>query len=130
MAPTLQKGDLAIYYRLDRAYLRGDIVLFQQSDQRYVKRVIAVAGDVVELDADAGVLTVNGEEEHYGVEATLARENGTVFPLNVQTGYVFLLGDNRVVSQDSREGSIGAVRTKEIRGRLICLIRLSRRNGS
>ena len=130
MAPTLQKGDFAVYYRLGRTYLRGDIVLFKQEDLLYVKRVVAVAGDIVDLNEDVGILTVNGEEEHYGIDATVARENGTAFPLNVQEGYVFLLGDNRAVSMDSREGSIGAVQTKEIRGRLIYLFRIVQRSGS
>lgn len=128
MAPSLQKNDWAIYYRLDRTYLRGDIVLFRQDDRLYVKRVIAIAGDVVDLNEDAGILTVNGKEEHYGIETTLAHENGTEFPLTIQENRVFLLGDNRVVSKDSREGSIGAIQTNDIQGRLICLFRIEQRS--
>ena len=89
------------------------------SGQYYVKRVIATGGDVV--DIREGSVYVNDEklEEPYLSKEidTSKKIGGVTFPYKVDTGKVFVLGDNREVSEDSRE--FGAVIRKQVKGKIL-----------
>ena len=118
MLPTLQNGELTAYFRLVSDYDRGDIVSVRMpSGEYYVKRVIAVAGDVV--DIKDGKLFINGEEldETYVQGITEVPIDGIEVPYTVEEDKVFVLGDNRENSVDSR--TFGAVLTKEVQGKLL-----------
>ena len=118
MLPTLQNGELTAYFRLVSDYDRGDIVSVRMpSGEYYVKRVIAVAGDVV--DIKDGKLFINGEEldEPYVQGITEVPIDGIEVPYTVEEDKVFVLGDNRENSVDSR--TFGAVLTKEVQGKLL-----------
>ncbi len=108
MEPTLYEGDVVLYTRLNPQYRRGDVISVRiPSGEYYVKRIIAVAGDTVDLR----------EGEVYGPEETRAAEGGIVrYPYTVQEGQIFVMGDNRVSSMDSR--SFGAVGTRQIKGKI------------
>lgn len=128
MIPTLQNGDrlLVLNSTLVREYRRGDIVIARKqsfSDDPIVKRVIAVGGQTVDIDFDAGIVYVDGmaQEEDYINDLTYTYE-GTTFPLTVPEGSVFLMGDNRNMSTDSREPRIGAVDTRYLIGKAVLLI--------
>ena len=88
-----------------------------------VKRVIATEGQTVDIDFLAGVVYVDGValEEDYTYTPTNLSE-GTAFPLTVEEGHVFLMGDNRNRSQDSRSTEIGQVDCREIMGKAIFLV--------
>lgn len=93
---------------------RGDIVVFHPptgSDTDFVKRVIAVPGDVV--DVRNSRVFVNGREEHYSGQSTSSQ--GGAYPRTVPEGQYFVLGDNRAVSNDSR--AWGFVPARDIIGR-------------
>lgn len=119
MAPTLQRGDQVLIAKVgSRVHTpqRRDIVIFSSpsSGELLVKRVAAVAGDSVGIED--GVLVVNGTavREAY-VDATLM--DGTYFgPVIVPSGEIFVLGDDRPNSVDSR--SFGPVPTSRITGRV------------
>ena len=107
MVPTLEVGDRVLankfVYRFTEPQ-RGDIVVFDSvaegDDQTLIKRVVGVAGD--EIQVQAGVLSVNGEEQE---EPFLNQENrfrGSYGPTTVPEGHVFVMGDNRGNSADSR----------------------------
>ena len=118
MLPTLQNGELTAYFRLVSDYDRGDIVSVRMpSGEYYVKRVIAVAGDVV--DIKDGKLFINGEEldEPYVQGITEVPIDGIEVPYTVEEDKVFVLGDNRENSVDSR--TFGAVLTQEVQGKLL-----------
>ena len=118
MLPTLKDGELTAYVRIVPEYRRGDIVSVRMpSGEYYVKRIIAVGGDTV--DVRDGRLYVNGKEldEPYAQGETQLPENGIEVPYTVEAGKVFVVGDNREVSVDSR--TFGAVLTKEVQGRLL-----------
>ncbi len=128
MIPTLQNGDrlFVLNSMLVREYRQGDIVIARKqsfSDDPIVKRVIAVGGQTIDIDFSAGIVYVDGEalEEDYVNDLTY-RYEGTEFPLTVPEGSVFLMGDNRNRSTDSREPSIGTVDTRYLIGKAIMLV--------
>ena len=88
-----------------------------------VKRVIATAGQTVDIDFNLGEVYVDGEllDEDYINDYTY-REEGTVFPLTVPEGEVFLMGDNRNHSNDSRDSSLGTVDTRLLIGKAVFLV--------
>jgi signal peptidase I len=118
MYPTLHNGEAVVYLRTVKDYKKGDIISIRvPSGDYYVKRVIAVAGDVV--DIRGGEVYVNGElvENTYGTGETLKQQGAVIYPYTVRKGNVFALGDNRTVSVDSR--SFGEVNKVQIRGKII-----------
>ena len=128
MRETLQHGDrlLVVNSHLCGDYRQGDIVIFQKPDfedgELIVKRVIATAGQTVDIDFGAGVVYVDGEalEEPYIREPTWLEE-GLEFPVAVPEGCVFLMGDNRNGSKDSRSAELGPVDTRHIVGRAVMI---------
>ena len=115
-------GDsMVIYSRLDRQLSQGDVISMRvPSGEYYVKRVIAVGGDVVDLRG--GRVYVNGEllEEPWAMGETQEEYGAVVYPYTVREGNVFVLGDNRVVSMDSR--TFGEVNLRQIKGTIILQI--------
>jgi len=129
MRETLQNGDLLLVVNslFCGDYERGDVVIAAKSDFEYgepiVKRVIATGGQTVDIDFDRGIVYVDGEAliEPYIREATYLAE-GMEFPLTVPEGSVFLMGDNRNGSRDSRDSELGAVDTRCLIGRAVFLL--------
>jgi len=120
MRHALQEADLALFFRWGN-YSTGDIVVMRMGDHHPVKRIVALPGDTVDISG-SGRLLVNGQEQHepYAVGQT-HRAGGTAFPLVLQDGAYFVLGDNREDSLDSR--MFGPVAGEHIRGRIIMVIR-------
>lgn len=126
MLPTLRDGDWVAVSGITANVERGDIVVVTQPWERNVpiiKRVIAVGGDTVYIDFDSCKVYVNGTEiyEPYINEPT--RVSGDVeFPLTVDEGKIFVMGDNRNISLDSRSSQIGLIDENYILGK--ALVRL------
>lgn len=127
MVPTLQDGDrlLVLNSMLCGGYEPGDIVVLRKESflpTPIVKRVIATAGQVVDIDFGSGVVYVDGRRLHedYINEPTLTPE-GTEFPLTVPEGCVFVMGDNRNHSTDSRSAQLGTIDERYIIGRAVFL---------
>ena len=127
MEPTLQHTDRLVVLSpiLYHDYKAGDIVVLRKgsfSMEPIVKRVIAVEGQTVDIDFSAGSVTVDGVEldEPYINELTFTDE-GTEFPLTLGEGEIFVMGDNRNHSTDSRDTRIGAVDTRYVVGRAVAL---------
>ena len=127
MKATLLDGDwlLVLSNSLYRDPQPGDVIVVSKDsfdDEPIIKRVIATEGQTVDIDFTAGVVYVNGEalKESYTLTPTNLAE-GTVFPLTVDEGCVFVLGDNRNESKDSRSPQIGLVDCREILGKAIFL---------
>ena len=106
---------------------QGDIIVVSKDSfddgAAFVKRVIATEGQTVDIDFGKGIVYVDGValEEDYINTLTTTR-GGVQFPLVVEEGCVFALGDNRGISKDSRYPDIGQIDTREILGRAIFLI--------
>ena len=121
METTLQGGDRILLQQIGYTPHRGDIVVLDDRidyGMPLVKRIIAMGGDTVDIDFEAGEVFVNGEklEEPYIKDPTRLYE-GTDFPLTVPEGHVFLMGDNRMGSKDSRHPDIGCIDERDILGR-------------
>ncbi len=133
MYPTLVNGDYVallsntIYH--DDDIRNGDIVValaVDFDDEPLVKRVIATAGQTVDIDFTKGIVYVDGValEEDYINELTTHSfgDRGVTFPLTVEEGHVFLMGDNRNRSSDSRLAAIGQVDTRYILGKVLFIM--------
>ena len=128
MRETLQDQDMLVVLNnwLCGGYEQGDIVILQRDDfyggEPIVKRVIATEGQTVDIDFNAGVVYVDGTalEEPYTREPTWTQE-GTEFPLTVPEGCIFVMGDNRNDSDDSRDSALGPVDTRCVLGRALLL---------
>jgi len=123
MNPTLQDGDRLLLSTISNNYERGDIVVIHRDDDEpLIKRVIAVGGDTIDINFITGTVTVNGEvlEEDYIADRTyLQYVDGPEFPLTVPENQVFVMGDNRNDSLDSRSGTVGLVDTRDILGKML-----------
>ena len=122
MVPTLQNGDrlLVLNSMLYDDYKYGDIVVLRKDsflEDPIVKRVIAVENQTVDIDFSTGSVYVDGVllKEDYINELTFLEE-GTEFPLTVPKGSVFVMGDNRNHSSDSRDSRLGTVDTRYVIG--------------
>ena len=128
MVPTLQDGDrlLVLNSLWDSDYEYGDIVVLRKEsflEEPIVKRVIATEGQTVDIDFASGSVYVDGEllEEDYINESTYVDE-GTQFPLTVPEGSIFVMGDNRNHSSDSRSSDLGTVDTRYVIGKAVFLL--------
>ena len=117
MRPTLKSGAPVLYLRFGRDVRRGDLVCLRLPDgNAAVRRVVAVAGDSV--DIRDGIAYINGiaERGSYSFTRTDPRPEGPDYPLILRRGEVFVLGDAREDAYDSR--ALGPVQTSNLLGRL------------
>ena len=128
MVPTLQDGDrlLVVGSLLYHDYRYGDIIIARKASfdaHPIVKRVIATEGQTVDIDFSTGAVTVDGVllDEPY-INALTSREEGMAFPLTVPEGSLFVMGDNRNESTDSRDVRIGTIDTRYVIGRAVLLL--------
>ena len=126
MNPTLRNSDRVVMSRLFYTPRSGDIVVFRSDPygtEPFVKRVMAVAGQTIDIDFATGDVIVDGVVlyEPYISELTM-RRNGFEGPVQVPEGYVFVLGDNRNNSRDSRDADIGLVDIRYILGRVMFIL--------
>ncbi|MGM9660309.1 MAG: signal peptidase I [Faecousia sp.] len=106
---------------------QGDIVVISKQSfddgRPIIKRVIATEGQKVDIDFESGTVYVDDvalEEPYIHQETT--NEEGMVFPLTVEEGRIFVLGDNRGVSLDSRSPQIGQIDRREVLGKAVFLL--------
>ena len=127
MVPTLQNGDKLIVWGAGYEPQRSDVVIvdsYTAYGKPLVKRVIAKGGDTVSIDYSTGTVEVNGEvlQEDYIAEPTYLGYD-VQFPYTVPEGKLFLMGDNRNESLDSRSSYVGAIDERDILGKvLVCFM--------
>jgi signal peptidase I len=121
MAPAVKDGDLVAFYRLDKDFAAGDLLALSFRGERQVRRVVAVAGDTVNITEEG--LMINGalQQEPEIYEKTERYADGAPLPLTLGEGQVFVLGDSRENATDSRV--YGPVNTEDTLGSVIALIR-------
>ena len=121
MSPAFKDGDLAVYYRLQKEFQPSDTVVLEKDGEVQVRRIIAAAGDEVNLTEEG--LEINGylQQESGIYTETLPYTEGITFPLILGEEEYFVLGDNRTSAKDSR--IYGTVKKEEIKGIVITLLR-------
>ena len=121
MDPTLKDGDVVVYFRLAGSYEEGDVAAMRvPSGDFYIKRVAATGGQTV--DVYGGKLYVDGKEvpDEHASGSTEEETGAVIYPYKVHEGNVFVLGDNREVSKDSR--MFGEVSFRQIKGKVLLKI--------
>ncbi|MDO5154006.1 MAG: signal peptidase I [Eubacteriales bacterium] len=118
MTPTLTGGDIVVSVKTDH-FTPGDIVCFYYNNKILVKRVIAMPGDWVDIGQD-GTVSINGEplDEPYLTEKALGNCD-IELPYQVPESRVFVIGDHRSVSVDSRNAAVGCIAQEQIVGKLV-----------
>ena len=119
MEPLLHNGDVAVFTRLGRHQV-GDVVMLRMQQTNYVKRIIAMDDDVITINAGDGQVLVNGQRERYSNESTYGCRERAAFSTTVPANSIFVLGDNRPISKDSRE--FGSVDDTLVMGTLLWVI--------
>ncbi len=141
MLPTLMTEERLLVNRLDHHYETGDVLILNSIHsatfdaegnvttgegigKEIVKRLIAQSGQEVNIDFAAGIVYVDGEalEEPYTSTLTNRDEGAFTYPLIVPDGYVFVLGDNRSISKDSRHPDVGFIAVDDIVGSVLLRI--------
>lgn len=129
MNATLVNGDVLVL--LSNTFYHqpeyGDIVVISKQSfddgKPIVKRVIATEGQTVDINFDEGIVYIDGIplDEDYTFSTT-ATTGGTEFPLEVEAGHIFVMGDNRMNSRDSRYPEIGQIDVREVIGKAVFLV--------
>lgn len=138
MSPTLETDDKLIVRSIGYTPEDGDIVVINNQnthlisesgkviegeglEKRIIKRVIATGGQTIDIDFESGTVTVDGKQldETYLSEPTTRDEYAFTYPLTVPEGYIFVMGDNRNISMDSRHPEIGLVPEDDVIGKAV-----------
>ena len=131
MSSTLSDGDRLIISHLNYKPQRGDIVVLNSTglNKTIIKRCIGVGGDTVRIDYSDSSVTVNGEkldesyiDERMKVQPMFDQDyykDGTVYEYNIPEGKIFVLGDNRNHSTDSRSYFVGLVDESDVLGKAV-----------
>ena len=130
MQDTLYTGDqLLVLTAMFCDFKAGDVVVINdynaepQLNETLVKRIVAVGGQTVDVDFASGVVYVDGQplDEPYTKEPTYTA-NGTPFPITLAEDEVFVMGDNRNHSSDSRDARLGPVKKGYLQGKALLLL--------
>lgn len=122
MEPNINDGDLVLFYRLDKEYVPGDAIVINKDGKNMVVRVIALPGQSVSFDEE-GVLFVNN---HVDTNKTyfknvIPNDSNISYPLIVDEGCLFVLGDYRTNTNDSR--TFGCISKKDVKGKIIVVLK-------
>lgn len=125
MSPKVIASDLLLYYRLDKDYYVGDVIVLKANDEKYVLRIVAGPNDKVEITEDEQLI-INGS---YQSESNIFYKTGEYedskikFPLQLKDNEYFVLGDLRQGAKDSRY--FGPITKDDILGKVFSLFRRS-----
>jgi len=117
MAPTMSENDVIVLWKTEK-FEKGDLIAFTHNNQVLLKRIVGLPGDWIEIDKK-GTVKVNQViiDEPYVKEKSLGECN-IKFPYQVPDGKLFVLGDHRETSIDSRHTSVGCIGREAIIGRV------------
>lgn len=120
MFPAIKDGDLIIGFRLQQAYEKNDVVTYKVDGKRNVGRFIAQGSDIVILD-ETGNLLVNGAVQAGEIMYPTYASGDIEYPYQVPENHVFVLGDYRTQTKDSRD--FGPIPIEDVEGKIITILR-------
>lgn len=121
MTPSIFQGEIVVAPK-GSAFQKGDVIAFYYNNKILVKRVIANAGEWVNIDADGNVFINDVPlDEPYLTEKAFGDCNITL-PYQVPDGKIFVMGDHRATSSDSRNTAVGCVAQEQVVGRVVLRI--------
>lgn len=120
MFPAMKDGDLIIAYRLQQDYAKNDVVVYEVDGEQRVGRVVAREGDMVEINKN-GQLIVNTTNQAGDILYPTYPREAESYSEQVPRGEVFILGDYRTNSYDSRDH--GTVSVNNVMGKIITILR-------
>lgn len=120
MFPAIKDGDLVIAFRIQQEYAKNDVVVYTEDSETHIGRIVARASDVVTLD-DSGNLLVNGNNQAGEILYPTYAKDGLTYPYAVPEGHVFVLGDYRTQTGDSRD--FGPIPMENVQGKVITILR-------
>lgn len=120
MFPAMRDGDLTLVYRLQGSYARGDVIAYRVDGVRYFGRIVAHAGDEVSI-TESGSLLINSRLESGEILFPTNTADGGPFTAVVPAGHIWVMGDYRTQTEDSR--NFGPIPLSDVEGKVITLLR-------
>ena len=118
MNPTLEEGDIVVTVKRTK-FETGELVAFYYNNKVLVKRVMAKPGEWVDLDEEGNVYVNNVRLDEPYIETKAYGETNIDLPYQVPDSRIFVMGDNRDVSIDSRHSSVGCISDEQIVGKIV-----------
>ncbi len=118
MEPTLKNGQIVVAVKTTD-FEQGDVIAFYYNSKILIKRVIALSGDYVDIDTNGNVYVNNKQLDEAYITVKSAGDGNITFPYQVPDKRIFVMGDNRSTSIDSRSSDIGCVAEEFIVGKII-----------
>lgn len=124
MLPTLSNGDMLMVTAFDNTHEAGDIVVITQPNafnEPIIKRIVAVGGQTVDIDFEEGIVYVDGQPEKvtYTLNSPTYAQEDFSGPVTIPKGYLFVMGDNRNDSTDSRSNMVGLIDERYVYGTVV-----------
>lgn len=120
MFPAVKDGDLIFGFRLQQDYAKSDVVIYTVQGQTHIGRILAREGDVVTID-ESGTLLVNGTPQTGEILYPTYPKEGLDYPYQVPEGHIFVLGDYRTQTEDSRD--FGPIPMTDVKAKVITILR-------
>ena len=120
MFPAVKDGDLIIGYRLQGTYLKDDVIVYEADGKLRTGRILGRESDVITMD-DSGTLLVNGTVQSGEILFPTYAKAGIEYPYTVPEGSVFVLGDYRTQTEDSRD--FGSISLEDVKAKVITILR-------
>lgn len=123
MSPNIKNGDLIVYYRLENRFSNGDAVVVDRGEGLESFRIVALPGQVVDIDKD-GNLLIDGQPSTVETFFETKKDEKAVidYPHRIPEGYYFVMNDDRRNTNDSR--AFGEIIRDKIKGRIITKIQI------
>lgn len=118
MEPTIQEGEIILSVKT-KHFKQGDIVAFYYNNKVLVKRVIALPGEWVNIDANGNVYVNNTKLNEPYISKKSIGIYDIEFPYQVPENKFFVMGDHRATSVDSRSSSVGCVEAEQLVGKIV-----------
>ena len=120
MFPALEDGDVVLAYRLQRDYVKNDVIVYEVNGKTTTGRILGKDGDVINMD-DSGTLQVNGTNQGGDIMYPTYAKEGITYPFIIPDDQFFILDDYRTQAEDSRD--FGPVETKDIEAKVLSILR-------